>query len=59
MDAMVRFLQQGGNSMHPFQVRSSRDENISKIVLIETDHPRPYERYLRYVYRLHVVERCS
>jgi hypothetical protein len=23
MDAIVRFLQQGGNNMHPFQVRSS------------------------------------
>lgn len=29
MDAMVRFLQQGGRGMHPFQVRETEMQTLS------------------------------
>lgn len=30
MDAIVRFLQQGGHGMHPFQVNSASHSNLSE-----------------------------
>lgn len=37
MDAIVRFLQQGGNGMHTFQV-CNRSENLFGSLLIPTGH---------------------
>jgi hypothetical protein len=61
MDAIVRFLQQGGsNSMHPFQVRDSHDKEITpESSLTPTDNLRSNGNDLSSLVYLHVVDESA
>jgi hypothetical protein len=58
MDAIVRFLQQGGRGMHPFQVSETGMENVEhkRLMLITLGDRCAHGHDLCAQYHLHVVD---
>jgi hypothetical protein len=62
MDAIVRFLQQGGHGMHPFQVKFPMIFHAfpsGKLFNSVSGHFRPHEHYLSAECDLYVVDQGS